>query len=137
MSDTLWPHGCKVFKFTASILLLVTGLFLFSISTWFSIRILYITNDSSISSWLSILLVYSYLQQSLLILYVMLIMTSPFLFLILLIWELSLFSWWIWIKFYQFCVSSQRTIFYFHWSFLFLSLFHLFLLWSLWFLSFY
>ena len=47
---------------------------------------------------------------------------------------LLFFSWWVWLKVYQFCLSSQKTNFQFYWSLLLFSsfLFHLFLLWSLW-----
>ena len=43
------------------------------------------------------------------------------------------------VKVYQFCLSFQRTRFWFHWPLLLFSssLFHLFLLWFLWLLSFY
>jgi len=61
------------------------------------------------------------------------VVISPFSFPILLIWALSLyfFSWWAWLRVYQFYGSFQRTNFWFHWSSLLfsLSLFHLFLLW--------
>ena len=61
------------------------------------------------------------------------------------IWVLSffglspLFFWLIWLKVYQFCLSSQRISIQFHWSLLLFSwsLLHLSLLWSLWLLSFY
>ena len=64
------------------------------------------------------------------------IVTSPFSFLILLILALSLFFL---MSLAKFCLSFQRTSFWFHWSFLLFSssLFHLFVLWSLGFLSFY
>lgn len=39
-------------------------------------------------------------------------------FLILLIWVFYLFPWWVYLKVYQFCLSSERTSSHFHWSFL-------------------
>ena len=39
---------------------------------------------------------------------------TSFSLLILLIWVIYLFSWWIWLKVYQFCLSFQRTHFSFH-----------------------
>ena len=63
------------------------------------------------------------------------VVTSPFSFLNFIdLSHVPLFSWWVWLKVYSF--SFQRSNFWFHWpSLLFsLSLFHLFLLWILWFL---
>ena len=52
------------------------------------------------------------------------VVSSPFSFLILLIWFFSPFvSWWVWLMVCQFYLSSQRTSFWFYW----------FLLWSLFF----
>ena len=53
------------------------------------------------------------------------------------IWVLSLFSWWIWLKLYQFLFEEPAFSFIYFFVCLFsLSLFYLFLLWSLWFLFF-
>ena len=68
-------------------------MFIFSISLWFSLERLYLSRNLSISSRLSILLAYSCSQPSLTILgiYVELVVTFPFSFLILLIWVLFFF----------------------------------------------
>ena len=81
------------FLTTVSISLLVIGLFVFYISSWFSLRRLYLSKNLSISSRLSILLVCSCLRSSLRILSIsaVSVVTSPFSFLILLILVLSLF----------------------------------------------
>ena len=54
----------------------------------------------------------------------------------------SFFSWWLWLKVYQFLFIFSKSrllvsLIFFHWSSLFFSLYHSFLLWYLWFLSFY
>ena len=54
----------EVFE-SVSILVLVIGLFVFSISSWFSLEKLYLSKNLLISSRLSILLVYGCLWQSL------------------------------------------------------------------------
>ena len=35
----------------------------------------------------------------------------------LLVWALSLFSWWVWLEVYQFCLTFQRVCSLFHWFF--------------------
>ena len=69
------------------------GLFLFSVSSWFSLGRLYLSKKLFIASKLSILLVYCCLQYSLMILCmsVVSIVISPFSFLISSIWIFSLF----------------------------------------------
>ena len=147
----LWSHlvldfGLLEDLIAVSISILVINLFIFSIYSCFSLGSLYLCTNLSISSRRSILLVYSCLWWSLMIfsISVLSILTSHFSFLILLIWVLSLslfifffFSSWVWLKIYQFCLSSQGICFYFHWSWLFSSIFHLFLLWSVLFISYY
>ena len=99
------------------------------------------SKNLSFSSWLSILLAYSCLYYSLMMLCVSVlsIVTSPFSFLILLIWILPLF-------FLMSLAKGLSILFIFSWNqllvfliFTIISLifFHLFLLGSLWFLSFY
>ena len=98
----LWSHlvldfwFLEFFKITDSILLLVICLVIFSISSWFSLGRLYISKNLSISFRLSILLVYNWSfigVYSLWIFFIVMlsVVTSPFSFLILLIWALSLF----------------------------------------------
>ena len=77
--------------------------------------------------------------NSLLWSYVFLSVSCNFSFLIsnFMICVLSLFSWWIWLKLYQFLFEEPAFSFIYLFVCLFsLSLFYLFLLWSLWFLFF-
>ena len=69
------------------------GLFMFSISSWFTLGRLYPSKNWSISSRLSNLLAYGCSLQSLTILGISVgpVVTSPFSFLILLVWVLFLF----------------------------------------------
>ena len=74
-----------VFK-SVSTSVLVIGLFIFSISSWFSLGRLYLSKNLSINSRLSILLAYSCFQQSLTILCISVVsVVTSFSFLILLI----------------------------------------------------
>ena len=110
----LWFVGRLLIAVSISVL--VINLLIFSIYSCFSLGSLYLCMNLSISSRRSILLVYSCLWWSLMIfsISVLSILTSPFSFLILLIWVLSpFFSWWVWLKIYQFCLSSQGICFYF------------------------
>ena len=78
---------------------LLIGLFIISISSWFSHGRLTFSKNLSISSRLSILLSYSCSQYSLIIHCISILSagTSPFSFLIFLIWYFSFFSWWVWL----------------------------------------
>ena len=91
--------------------------FIFSISSWFSLGRLYLSKNLSISSKLPNLLACSRLLWS----FVRVSVVTSFSFLILLIWALSFFSRWVWLKVSQFCLHFQRTSFQFHWSFLLFS----------------
>ena len=93
------------------------GLFIFSIYYWFSLGRLYLSKNLSISSKLPNLLACSRLLWS----FVRVSVVTSFSFLILLIWALSFFSRWVWLKVSQFCLHFQRTSFQFHWSFLLFS----------------
>ena len=95
----LWSHlvlgFCVLGDFLfiiASISVLITGLFIISISSWFSLGRLNFSKNLSISSRLSILLPYNCSQQSLKILCIsaLSVVISPFSFLVLLIWFFSL-----------------------------------------------
>ena len=93
----LWSHlvldfGLLEDLIAVSISILVINLFIFSIYSCFSLGSLYLCTNLSISSRRSILLVYSCLWWSLMIfsISVLSILTSPFSFIILLIWVLSL-----------------------------------------------
>ena len=118
----------------------VISLFLFSISSWFHLGRLYLSKN------------YPFFFQVVHLIGIQLLVVvscdplyfygfnvTSFSFLTFLIWALSFFSWRVWLKVYQTFLSFQRTSFKFHQSLLlfFWSLFHLFLLWSLWFISFY
>ena len=78
---------------TVSISVLVIVLFIFSVSSWFSLGRFYFSKTLSIPSRLSILLAYSCLLWSLMILCISIVsvVTFPFSRLILLIWVFSLF----------------------------------------------
>ena len=90
-------------------MVLVIALFIFSISSWVSLGRLYLCKNLSI---LWHVVGYSSLLWSWLI-----IIISPFLFLILLMWAFLLFfSWWVWLWVYQFCWSFQIITLWFHWS---------------------
>ena len=102
---------------TNSISLLVIGLFRLSISSWFSLRRVYISRNFSMSSRLSnlynclfVVFPYDFLYLCDIGCY---FSFSSFLF----IWVLS-FSWWAWLKVYKFCFSFQKISSCFHWSFL-------------------
>ena len=93
----LWSHRSWAFVFweiliTASISVLVIGLFVISNSFWLSLGRLSFSMNLSISSRLSILL-HIVVHNSLIIFYIspLPVATSPFSFLILLIWFFSLF----------------------------------------------
>ena len=94
----LWSHLVLGFCFlgdffiTTSILVLVIGWFIISISSWFSLRRLTFFKNLSISSRLSILL-HLVVHNSLIILCIsaLSVVTSLFSFLILLIWFFFLF----------------------------------------------
>ena len=108
-----WAFLGGRFLVTASISVLVIGLLRIPISSWFSLGRLNFSKNLSTSSRLSILLPYK--------LFIILsynpcisalpVVTSPFSFIILLIWFFSFFSWWVWLKVSQLCLSSQRTSF--------------------------
>ena len=93
---------------------------MFSLSSWFSLGRLYLSNNFSISSRLSILLAYICLY--LYPLYFCAVhfnfsfFTSNFIDLNLLI-----FTWWVWLRVYLCCWSFKRTILQFHWNFLLFS----------------
>ena len=82
------------FLITYSISLLVIGLFIFSIISWFSLGKLHVSKNFFISFRLSSLLIYSCLWQPLMILWISVVsvVMPPFSFIILLICVLSLFS---------------------------------------------
>ena len=109
----LWSHLALGFFFlvrfliTASILVLIIGLFIISVSCWFSLGRLNFSKNLSISSRLSILLPYSFSLWCLIILCIsaLSVATSPFSFLILLIW--FYFSWWVWLKVCQFYLLKE------------------------------
>ena len=119
----LWSHWYWAFVFWGEIFhhsfisVLVIGLFIIYISSWFSLGRLYLSKSLSISSKLPNLLASSRLLRS----FVGVSVVTSFSFLILLIWALSFFSWWVWLKVSQFCLHFQRTGFQFHWSFLLFS----------------
>ena len=111
------PSGPRLLLFgrfliTASVSVLVVGLFIISISSWFSLGRLNFSKTLSISFRLSILLPYSCSLQSFIILCISALsfVTSPFSFLILFIWFFS-FSGWVWLKVCQFCLSSPKNSF--------------------------
>ena len=111
----------RSFKNYDSISLLVIGLFIFAVSSWFTLGRLCISRN------LSILLVHNYLQYSLMIpcTSVGLVITSHFLFLFL---SGLFFPRRIYIKVYQFCVPLKEP------AFSFIDLFYWFLV-SFWFIS--
>ena len=93
----LWSHRSWAFVFweiliTASISVLVIGLFVISNSFWLSLGRLSFSMNLSISSRLSILL-HIVVHNSLIIFYIspLPVATSPFSFLILFVWFFSLF----------------------------------------------
>ena len=141
----LWNHlalgFCFLRRFLITVLIsvFVIQLFIISISSWFSLGRLTFSKNLTISSRLSILLAYSCWWYSLMILCisVLSVVTSPFSFLILLIWVFPLF-------FLMSLATGLSVLFIFSkkqllvlFIFAIVSfVFHLFLLWSLWFLSF-
>jgi len=116
---------------SVSISVLVIGLFIFSISSWFSLRRLYLPKKLSVSSRLSTLLAYSYSWQSLMTLCISVVsVVSSFSFLILLIWVLFLFFLMSLTKVLSilFIFSDNQILFSLTLWLFSLSLFHLFLL---------
>ena len=81
------------FLITNLISLLIMGLFTFTISSYFSFGIVYVSRNLSISSRFPILLAYNCSQYSLIIVFISggLVVISPLSFLILFIWVLSFF----------------------------------------------
>ena len=82
--------GGSFFSLTDSVSLLVIGLFIFSISSWFSLGNLCISRNLFLSSRLAVLLVCSCLYESFMTICIskVSVVISPFSFLILLIWGL-------------------------------------------------
>ena len=85
------------FLITVSILVLVISLFIFSISSWFSLGRLYLRIFSFPLGCPIYWCIVACNSRMILCIYVASIVTS-FSFLILLIWAFSLFSWWFWLK---------------------------------------
>ena len=118
-----WSHLLGIFKITHSISLLVLGLFTFSVSSKFSLGIVYISRNLFISSQLSIL----FIVVSYDLLYFCGVCRNFFFISDLIDLDfLNFFSWWVWLKVYQFCLPFQRPSSKFHRSFFKVSIFYLF-----------
>ena len=98
------------FLITASISLVVIGLCRFYASSWFSVGRLHVSRYFSISSSLSSFLdsVHSNFLQSFVFLWYRLLLLL-FHFWFYLFKSSLLFSWWVWLKVCQFCLSFQIT----------------------------
>ena len=99
--------------FSNSVLLLVICPFIFSFYSLFSLGILYVSKNVTVSSWLSNLLMYSVCYFLLVIIFNVFhfcrsVIISYRSFLIFVIWSLSLFTFF-WPKVHQFCLSFQIT----------------------------
>ena len=102
---------CWDFLITASISLGVIYLFRLSDSSWFGFERFYVPRNLFISSRLSSLLAYSCSQYFLTILCISLVsvVISLLSFVILFIGSAIFFSWWVWLKVCQSCLSFWRT----------------------------
>ena len=120
-----------------SISVLMIGLFIFSLTSWFSLQRLYILRICLFL--LSCPINWNTVPGSRLLRFLHFCGVGCNFFFISTFLDFShlSFSWWVWLKVYQFCLSLQRISFNFVDLWYCLSLFNLFLLSSLWFLSFY
>ena len=118
--NPLVQDSCLLGVFWLLIWLVVVSLSRISFSPWFSLGRLYVSRNLCVSSRLSSLLACDcswcfltalcilWCQFSLLFFHFWFYLFGSFLF----------FSWWVWLKIYQFCLSLQRMSSWFQWSFI-------------------